>query len=102
MSWFDRLKALVRRETAEAKDVLRDAEQRLDADLSRREADLHATPEEKLSRLTEEIEAAPDPFDEVRARIERMKATTPDPDPDPDPSSDPDPGPGPGAGAPAP
>ena len=81
MSWFDRLRSLLRREAAEAKDVWRDTGQRLDADLARREADLHATPEEKLARLTEEIDQAPDPFDEVRARIERMQASAPEPGP---------------------
>jgi hypothetical protein len=74
MSWWRRLRAALGSEAAEARDVYHQAEQRLDADLSRREAELDETPEEKLARLQREIGANPDPFDEVRARLDRMQA----------------------------
>ena len=78
MTWWDRLRAALGRERAEAADLVEDTRARLEADLARREAELAETPTEKLVRLTDELEHGPDPFDEVRARIEAMR--TPEPD----------------------
>jgi len=74
VTWWDRLRAALGRERAEAADLVGDTRARLEADLARREAELTETPTEKLARLTDEIEHGPDPFDEVRARIEAMRA----------------------------
>ena len=70
MSWWARLRAALGREAAEATDLIEATEARLDADLRRREADLVAGPDEQLARTLEEIAAEPDPFAEIRARIE--------------------------------
>lgn len=70
MSWWDRLRAALGRETAEARDLIDATEARLDADLRRREAELAAGPDEQLASTLEEIAAEPDPFAEIRARIE--------------------------------
>jgi hypothetical protein len=89
VSWWQRLRTALGREAAEAKDVYRQAEQRLDAELSRREAELAETPEQKLARMTEEIESGPDPFDEVRARLDRMRAAGESPAPTEPPPGEP-------------
>lgn len=70
MSWLARLRAALGREAAEAADLIEATETRLDADLRRREADLAAGPDEQLARTLEEIAAEPDPFAEIRAKIE--------------------------------
>jgi len=70
MSWWTRLRAALGREAAEATDLIETTEARLDADLRRREAELVASPEERLARTLEELAAEPDPFVEIRARIE--------------------------------
>lgn len=72
MSWWEKVRAALGREAAEARESYRDAEARVDAELTRREADLAATPEEKLARTMEQLNVDPDPLDEVRTRIERM------------------------------
>ncbi len=70
MSWWDRLRAVLGREADEATDLIEATEARIDADLRRREADLAAGPDEQLARTLEEIAAEPDPFADIRARIE--------------------------------
>lgn len=72
MGWLDTLKDLLGREATAARDAYRAAHDRLDARLSRREADLAASPEERLARMVEELDQQDDAFDEVRARIERL------------------------------
>lgn len=55
MGFLDSLRAWLRREGAELADASRDLENRLDADLSRRERRLDETPEEAMERLQQEI-----------------------------------------------
>lgn len=90
MGFWDKLKAALGREAAEAKDVYADATRRAEADLARRERELQETPQEKLERMARELEDGPDPFDEVKARLERMRAPL---DPPLDPGGPPAPGP---------
>ncbi len=73
MGFWDKVKAALGRESAEAKDIYRQAHDRLSSDLDRREAELAETPEEKLARMTKDLETAPDPFDEVRARLDELR-----------------------------
>ena len=86
MSWTARLRALfgrdaaetLRREVADVREAWEGLERRADAELSRRERDLEATPEERLAALQREIEET-DPFAEVRARLDDVKPSTPPP-----------------------
>ncbi len=77
MGLWDKIKAALGREAAEAKDLYDDSSRRLEADLDRRERELAETPQEKLERMTRELETQPDPFDEVRARLEQRRAQDP-------------------------
>jgi len=70
MSWFDRLRAALRREAADVRESWDEATAKADDALTRRERELEATPEERLAALQAEIEADPDPFAEVRAKLE--------------------------------
>lgn len=74
MGFWERLKAALGREADEARDIYADATRRAEADLDRRERELAETPQEKLERMARELETAPDPLDEVRARLDRMRA----------------------------
>lgn len=74
MGLWERIRAALGREAAEAKDIYDGAAKRLEADLDRRERELAETPEEKLARMASELETQPDGFDEVRARLARMRA----------------------------
>ena len=73
MGFLDSVKAWFRTETAEAKDVGRGLRDRMDADLSRREAELEMTPEERLDQLTESIEGDTS-LDDLRSKIEGREA----------------------------
>jgi chromosome segregation ATPase len=72
-SWFQR-------ERAEAADALDGTRQRLEADLDRREAELQATPSERMQQLQDEIASGDDAFeglrDQIEHRMERANATT--------------------------
>jgi len=70
MSWLERLRLALRRETADAREWRRETEQRLDAELSRKERELDATPEERLQASLDEIAASDDAFDDVRRRLD--------------------------------
>jgi hypothetical protein len=61
-TWF-------RREKADVAESLGELEQKLDADLARKERELAASPEERLDMIQDEI--VDDPFAEIRERIER-------------------------------
>ncbi len=69
MGLLDSLTTWFRREKADVTESLDQLEQKLDADLSRKERELAATPEERLDMIQDEI--ADDPFAEIRERIER-------------------------------
>ncbi|MEM7276178.1 MAG: hypothetical protein AAF547_24100 [Actinomycetota bacterium] len=56
MGVLDSLKAWFRTEAAEARDLGRSTQSRLEADLDRREAELALTPEERLDQLQQQIE----------------------------------------------
>jgi hypothetical protein len=68
---WDRLRAALRREKGDAKELLDELTARADAALDQRERDLRATPIERLEReqaRSEEIDAD---LEAVRRRIER-------------------------------
>lgn len=71
---FDSLKRALRREAADVKEAAGDLSDRLDADLTRRERDLQATPEERLQQVIGEIETSESDFDALRRRAQGAEA----------------------------
>lgn len=69
-SLWERVTRVLRREARDAGVLAREAQERLDRELGRRERELAATPEERLQASIEEIERSDDAFDEVRRRLE--------------------------------
>lgn len=72
MGFLDTISAWFKRERTELTDSMNEVHDRLDADLSRRERELHATPEERLRQLQSQIDD--DPFAEIRAKVEGLDA----------------------------
>lgn len=69
MGFLDRLKAVLGREAADLADAKRNAEARIDADLSRREARLNETPEQAMERIQAEMAANDDSLQAIRDRV---------------------------------
>ena len=69
MGIADRVRAWLRLEREEAGQLLAEAEQRLDADLARRERDLAATPDERLDALRGQIADNDAELDAIRRRL---------------------------------
>jgi hypothetical protein len=67
---LDRLRAALRREKADVAEAWDDAKGRLDDALDRREADLAASPEERLRIEQERAAAADAEYDALRKKIE--------------------------------
>ena len=70
MGFLDSVTSWFKREAAEVKDSVGDLENRLDADLSRKEREFAATPEEKMDMLSEKIEAEDDAFAAIQDKID--------------------------------
>ena len=69
-SFWDRLRAALKREKQDLDEVTSEWEQRGNAAMDERERELNATPEEKLRIEQERIAKNDDEFDAVRRRIE--------------------------------
>lgn len=69
MSTWERIKSFFRSESEAAREWSADLQRDLSADLDRKEADLKATPAEKLENLQEQISGNTDAFDEIKGRI---------------------------------
>ena len=72
MGFFDSLKNWFSSEVAEVKDSASAAQSRLESEMDRREADLRASPQDKLDQIQSEI--SDDPFAAVRDKIEGHQA----------------------------
>lgn len=70
MGTWDRIKAALRREKADVEEALDELTDRGNANLDRRERELHATPEERLAMEQERAAELDDDFEAVRRRIE--------------------------------
>jgi DNA repair ATPase RecN len=82
MGFTDKVRAWLRRESDEAAQLLAETERRLDDDLTRRERELEASPQERLESLQRQIEQNDAELEAIR---ERLRRGTADPDPDPGP-----------------
>lgn len=69
MGFWDTLKAWLGREAADLAVAKRETEERLDAELSAREARLHETPDQAMERLQREMAANDDALGDIRDRI---------------------------------
>jgi hypothetical protein len=72
VGFFDSIKKWFSAEAAEVKESATAAKSRMEAEMGRREAELHTTPEQKLEQIQHEI--SDDPFAEVRNKIEGHQA----------------------------
>lgn len=70
MAFLDTIRRWLGREAREARETLSDAEQRLDAALTRRERELEATPEERLDMTQDEIAASDAEYEALKAKLE--------------------------------
>ena len=67
---MDRLKQASSREAIKVRESVDDLGRRLDQDLTRREVELDATPEQKLDGILDEIGDNDSVFDELRAKTD--------------------------------
>ena len=70
MTFWDSVKAFLRREAADVQEGISDLKDRLDAELTRREAELEASPSERLDMIREDIESGGSPLDAVEDKID--------------------------------
>ena len=69
MSLWERITSWFRTESAEARDWSADLQRDVSSDLDRKEADLRASPAEKLENLQDQISGNTDVFDEIKGKI---------------------------------
>lgn len=69
-SFLSSLKGWFSSESAEAKKVKDDLEDRLEDDLTRRENELTASPEQRLDHIQDEIDSSDSAFDNIRSKID--------------------------------
>lgn len=72
MGFFDSVKNWFSSEVAEVKESASSAQSRLESEMDRREADLSASPQDKLDQIQSEI--SDDPFAAVRDKIDGQQA----------------------------
>lgn len=70
MGFLDSLKSWLSSEAAEASDLGQQTKGRLETELDRREAELAASPIERMEQLQAQIEGGDDAFDSLRDKIE--------------------------------
>jgi phage shock protein A len=73
MGFLDSVSRWFKREAAEARQSVAALEERLDADLTRRERELQATAEERIEMIRSDT-GAEDTLAEIQARIDRAQA----------------------------
>ena len=70
MSLWESVKSWFRSESTEAREWSGDLQRDLSADLDRKEADLQASPAEKIESLQDQISGNTNTIDEIKGRIE--------------------------------
>ena len=70
MSFWERFKAFLSREAEDVKEGFDDLRDKLDAELTRREQELEATPSERLEMIQEDIESSDSVFDRIEDKID--------------------------------
>ena len=69
-STWDRLRAVFRRESRELEDAVEDAKARANEELDRREREMNASPEDRLTMEQERAAKQDDEYEALRRRIE--------------------------------
>ena len=70
MTVWESLKAFVRRESSDVREGFEDLKDRFDAELTKREAELEATPSERLDMIRDDIERDDSVFDRIEDKID--------------------------------
>ena len=70
MSFWDSVKAFFEREATDVKEGFGSLKDKLDSELTRREAELEATPSERLDTIREDIESSGSVLDDIEAKID--------------------------------
>ena len=71
MTWWDKVRAALKREAADARETAQELQRKLDEGLTRRERELAATPEERLRLEQERIAESDAAFEALKRDIER-------------------------------
>ena len=74
MTWWEKLKAIARRETRAVQDELGRAAEALDEALAKKERELEATPAERVDMLLEEIDDEDTKFEEIEEKLRTSAA----------------------------
>lgn len=74
MGFLDTVTSWLKREAADVKESVDALEERLDADLSRRERELEATPEERIEMIQADT-GVDDALAEIQDKIDRAQAS---------------------------
>lgn len=69
MSLWERITSWFRTESAEASEWSTDLQRDLSSDLDRKEAEMKATPAERMDQLQEQISGNTDTIDEIKGKI---------------------------------
>lgn len=77
MSWWERVKAALSREARDTRELGREVAQKLDTELTRRERDLSASPDERLDTTLEEIASSDREFDELSRTVRQPGTDVP-------------------------
>ncbi len=79
MSWWERVKQVLKREAADVKDMAKSGFESLDAELARKERELEASPAERVDMLLEQTAAEDERLaaleDKVRRRVSQADGT---------------------------
>ena len=70
MALWDSVKSFFQREAADVVEGLEGLRDKLDGELTRREAELEATPAERLDMIRDDIESSGSPFDDIEAKLD--------------------------------
>ena len=70
MGFLDSVKAWFKTEAAQARDIGQKTQSRMSADLDRREAELNATPQQRLEQLQDKMAGNDSSFDDIQSKIE--------------------------------
>lgn len=79
MSLWDTVRNWFKSEAESARDLAQDLEAKWSTDLDRKEAELAATPEERIEQLQDQIADQSSVFDDLKARIEPTGLDADDP-----------------------
>ncbi|MBT8197610.1 MAG: hypothetical protein KJP12_00570 [Acidimicrobiia bacterium] len=75
MTWWDRLKGILKREADDVAEGMSEVGRKLDEALARKEREAAATPAERIDMILEDIEEEDRRFDEIASKVPDRPAT---------------------------